>query len=261
MPMQFGPIRRIPCVAADRDELLLQRPARRLRSRRNPPRSRPDPRTPFSPHSRATCATTWRRDHDERDVDGSPGISAIEWYAGTPWTTSALRVHRVDRPVEPGLDQVVEQLTPPMLDASRDAPITATDRGERNIRIASIAASVLALPRSARRPRSESEVGNSTSIVPGSARIETRESAARKTLIMRWFSGSTSATKMRHVVLVRVCASWPIRIEPRPLPCMLVRNAQPTAQPCRRRCGCTGRRRSSLPSSPPASARSVRWSW
>ena len=65
---------------------------------------------------------------------------------------------------------------------------------------------------------SVSRIGNSTSIEPGIARIETVKPLARKTLIMPWFSGRTSATNMVMSCRVASCASWPNRIEPMPLP-------------------------------------------
>ena len=105
-----------------------------------------------------------------------------------------------------------------MLDRSRDAPTTATDLGDRKVRMALTEAEV------SRRSNcwtasSVSETGNSTSISPGRARIDRGNPLSRKTPIIPWFSGRTSATKMVTPRSAAAWASWPSRIEPMPLPC------------------------------------------
>ncbi len=146
----------------------------------------------------------------------SPGTAVTLGYATTPWTTAALGFTGYTGPWNPDISRLWKR-RPPIDEASRDAPITATDRGERNVRIAFTAASV---SRCSNRSTasSVSRIGNSTSIDPGIARIETVNPLARKRLIMPWFSGRTSATNVVMSCRAASCASWPNRIEPMPLP-------------------------------------------
>ena len=192
MPMQLGPID--------------PHARRRGRSRRGRPVARrplPDLGEPGRDHHespdalRAALArdvrdVSGRHDH-ERDVDlardrrhGRVGDDAVH-HAG-------FGVHRVHGTVELGRQQVVEEPAADRLE-SRDAPITATDLGERNVRIAFTAASVSRCSNWS-TASSVSRIGNSTSIDPGVARMDTVNPLARKTLTMPWFSGRTSATNV-----------------------------------------------------------------
>ena len=62
-------------------------------------------------------------------------------------------------------------------------------------------------------------VGNSTSTYPGRVRIESGKPVPRKTSIMRWFSGSTSAWKNSMPWAAAASARCSMRIDARPCPC------------------------------------------
>ncbi len=78
---------------------------------------------------------------------------------------------------------------------SREAPITAIDRGSKK-RATAAAAAIRS--RSSKRSIawSENEVGNRTWIEPGAEEVSTGKPLSRKTSIIRWFSGSTSASNV-----------------------------------------------------------------
>jgi hypothetical protein len=106
---------------------------------------------------------------------------------------------------------------------------------------------------------SVSTIGNSTSMLPGVARIEMWKPLERKTLIMPWFSGSTSATNVVMSWSAAACASCPSRIDPMPLPCHASATERLiSARPPSMRTYCAPPIIS--PSSPPWSTSSVRWS-
>jgi hypothetical protein len=173
------------------------------------------PRTPARPHCCA-ISSTWIAGTATNATSTSTGIASTFGYATTPWTTSALGFTGKTEPE----NSVIRRLwnnRPPIAEESREAPMTATERGARKVRIALIAACV---SRSSKcwiavsvRP-----IGNSTSIAPGVARIDGSKPLERKTLIIEWFSGRTSAEKVAMSWAAAASASWPSRIDPIPRP-------------------------------------------
>lgn len=100
----------------------------------------------------------------------------------------------------------------------REAPITATERGARKRRTAATAA---VRSRSSKRSRAagDTEVGNSISIASGVERVSIANPLWRKTSIIRWLAGRTSATNVAIPCWSAICASCASMIEEMPRPC------------------------------------------
>jgi len=91
------------------------------------------------------------------------------------------RVHRIDGSVEARIDGSVEavasklwKISPPIVMRAREAPITATELGDKNRLIAAVAA---AWSRNSKEASASSvmEVGNSTEPLPVSCRVAPKE--------------------------------------------------------------------------------------
>ena len=187
IPMQFGPISRIPWVRQSASSSSWSaRPA-------SPVSEKPDvmttrPRTPFVPQDPATSITAEAGTHTMA-MSTSPGTSSTLGEAATPSIALAFGLTGCTTPWKPER-RMLRKTRAPIDAGSREAPITATERGERSAATAFRAAS---------RSRSSNEraassvisVGNSISTDPGRARIVGSKPQSRKTSIMRWFAGAT----------------------------------------------------------------------
>ena len=176
-PMQFGPIMRIPVVRHTSTSSC-------WRARPSSPVS-PKPAeittiafTPFSPHSRTTSSTC-AAGTTTNASSTSPGISFTSLYATIPCTAALVGLTGYTTPVN-GCVMRFRSSRPPIVVGSRDAPITATERASSTRRTAFAAASRSRSSYCSSVP-SVLVVGNSTSIVPGRARIWIGNPVPRKT--------------------------------------------------------------------------------
>ena len=77
----------------------------------------------------------------------------------------------------------------------REAPINATDRGSRKPATAA-AAAIRSRCSNSSRASGVRDVGNSTTICPGSIRVSTGNPESRNTCTIAWFSGMTFAVNV-----------------------------------------------------------------
>ena len=135
--MQFGPTRRMPAArhTSSRSDWRA-RPSAPLSP--NPADITTRPCTPFSPHAVAMSITEAAGTAMKATSTG-PGTSAIDAYAGTPCTASAVGFTGYTTPVN-GRESRLWNRRPPIDDGSREAPITATALGSSSARTAFAAA-------------------------------------------------------------------------------------------------------------------------
>ena len=163
MPMQLGPISRIP------DDRQMSTSS----AWRWPPSGPASPNpaeittiewTALSPHARATSTTCDAGTATNARSTG-PGISSTVGNDVTPWTAAAFGFTGWTTPSNGSASRFLRS-RPPIEVVSRDAPITAIDCGSRKLRTAVAAASRSRSSYCSMVPGA-SAVGNSTATAPG----------------------------------------------------------------------------------------------
>jgi hypothetical protein len=224
IPMQLGPISRIPCPATDPEQLgLAQGPIRSgLREARRDDDQRAD--------ALGRVLTSNGRDRlfgdDDHPKLNRAGDLADRRVGGKPEQLSAGRVDRVDGTPEPGPDKVRDDPASdrPRIprcsdDSDRVRPQEGLHRRPRRQPVAIFL----------RRASGEREVGNSIRISPEPDRLRIGNPLSRKTSSIWRFSPRIVASNSSIPVADAVAASWPRRIVPRPRPCISSATAKPTS--------------------------------
>ncbi len=214
-PRQFGPTSRMP-LARQTSSSSAWRARPRAPTSANPAERTTSARTPAAPHSRATWTTAAAGTATTASSTGS-GTAAIERYAGRPPTTSSRGWTTDRRPRYPAVRRLLSTAAP--TDPSRlDTPMTATEAGRSTCATAAVAA---IWSRSSNRARasSPSAAGNVTRSSPGSDRTSTANPELRNTWIIRWLSGSTTASKVTIPSALASSDRWASRTVEIPRPC------------------------------------------
>ena len=214
IPRQFGPTSRIPAaLQTSTSSRWSSAPAGPVSPK--PAEITTTAGTPLLAHSRAT-SIRGRRDGDHRKVHvirdiGDARVSPNRLHH------VGRGIHRIDDTFKARLQGVVEGLAAhgPVLG---QAPITATARGSSNGRGRGLRRQPVSFLEAPDR-FVENEVGSSMWIDPGCDDVSTGKPLSRKTSIIRWLSGITSAVNTEIPLSSATSARWASSRVPSPSPC------------------------------------------